>query len=198
MTKLKKFYSAMSQAQNMAIAEYGDVENWDWVSDEDSNNANILAWFNKYFAPYLNKVEIIDNKKYDENENASDNGILVKFADGSIMKVKSFSGYYLHIFYYTNYKTFVNNTSQNGKDEFWFGFFNKKSLLNAYETPECTQFHPFICDMDIHYQSHQNTNDIDNLKNHVKHGCYKGNGRFCARLLMKNGWKAPDDYPFKF
>lgn len=63
MQKLKKFYSSMSQAQLMAINDYGEVQNWDFVENGgESNNAIVLNWFNKYFKPYLNSTEIIDKK----------------------------------------------------------------------------------------------------------------------------------------
>lgn len=188
-TKLKKFYSVMSQAQQQAIAEYGDVENWDWVSDEDNNNANIKIWFDKYFAPYLKTTEVIEHKIVNDNGDDIDRGFIVKFADGTIMNILSFSGDYLHVFYYTNYKTFINGTAKDGKDLFWFGFFH-----NHPEVPDCQRFQTYLCK----YLKSHDTNSETVLKNHSKYGCYSGDGRYCARLIQMNGWKVPSDYPYKF
>ncbi len=49
-TKLKKVYSELSNAANLAIAEYGLMSEWDMP---DSNGASIKEFADKYITPYL-------------------------------------------------------------------------------------------------------------------------------------------------
>ena len=183
MSKLKKAYTTLAQAQLMSISENGDVDGWDWVeAGQESNNAIVLAWFNKYFGKYLNKAEVIDKKKLDPaTQELVDDGILVRLADGSIVKFYNFAGGALHINLYTNEKTFLDGTAEHGKDAFMFAFNNSTSKrLNTYGF---------------------NVKDEQKLKYDSSFGCY-GNpsiGRvYCARILQIHGWTVPDDYPWKF
>lgn len=183
MQKLKKFYSSMSQAQLMAINDYGEVQNWDFVENGgESNNAIVLNWFNKYFKPYLNSTEIIDKKVIKDDE-IKDAEIAVKMGDGSIATFAGFYGGYMHISLYTNPKTFYNDTATEGKDRFLFGF--NQSNASAFEVYGQTGW-----------------KDINQLKYNSWGGCYKentSNGHpLCTRLLQMNNWTVPKDYPYKF
>jgi len=54
-TQFAKAYRTLSQAVNLAIAEYGDISTWDW---KDSYTAEEKDKFvKKYFSPYLNHVK---------------------------------------------------------------------------------------------------------------------------------------------
>src|SRR5574344_3139527 len=57
-TKLKKFYSTMSQATQLLQAEYGDYSNW---SPSDSDD--IKPWFDEYLSKVLKytKAEYVQN-----------------------------------------------------------------------------------------------------------------------------------------
>ena len=182
MQKLKKFYSSMYQAQLMAIKDYGEVQNWDFVENGgESNNEIVLNWFNKYFRPYLNSVEIID-KKVIKDEEIKDAGIAVKLSDGSIASFDSFSGGYMHIRLYTNPKTFADGTATEGKDRFLFGFGQNIGAFEVYGQRSWT--------------------NINDLKYNGWGGCYKqntANGHpLCTRLLQMNNWTVPKDYPYRF
>ncbi len=187
MSKLKKAYTTLAQAQLMSISENGDVDGWDWVeSGQESNNAIVLAWFNKYFGKYLNKAEVIDKKKLDPaTQELVDDGILVRLADGSIVKFYNFAGGALHIVLYTNEKTFLDGTTVDGKDYFMFAF-----NINSEKTKRVNTYG-------------FNVSDINELKNNSYTGCYvenpgSGNRAYCARLLQVYNWTVPDDYPWKF
>ena len=181
-SKLKKFYTTMIQAQLMSVNDNGPIEYWDWVQNGGtSNNEILLNWYNKYFAPYLKTAEVIDKKKLDENDIELNDGIVVMFSDGSIAKFSSFSGGYMHINYYTDYKTFMNRTSFMGKDTFMFGISPK-----SYRC-----FEPY---------AGYDKLSTNTLKNNSWGGCYNpsSNRVYCAQLIHQNGWKIPDDYPYKF
>ncbi len=185
MTKIKKFYSVMSQAQIRSIIDNGDVETWDFVSDGGvSGNEIVLNWFNKYWRPYLNSVEVIDRKIL-KDDAVLDGGIAVKMADGSIAVFSYFSGGYMHITLYTAPKTFYDNTAIDGKDAFLFGF----NQTNAIR-------------FEVYGQNDPRWSDVEQLKYNSWGGCYKentSNGHpLCTRLLQINGWKVPEDYPYRF
>lgn len=182
MQKIKKFYSAMAQAQLRAVEDYGEVSTWDFVaSGGESNNEIVLNWFNKYFKPYLNSTEIVDRKLIKDDE-IKDGGIIVKLGDGSIANFSSFSGGYMHIRLYTNPKTFYDGSTTEGKDEFLFGFDQNIGRFEVYGQHSWT--------------------DINQVKYNSWGGCYKentSNGHpLCTRFLQINNWTVPKDYPYKF
>ena len=187
MTKVKKFYTTMAQVQLRSIADNGEVDGWDWISDEEGkNNEKVMAWFNKYWAPYLNNVEVIDRKVL-KDDKLEDGGIVFKMADGSVSRMSGFSGGYLHFDYYLNLKDVENR--RQGINNFLFGF----AKGNSPDTPKCRKrFNVYACDI----------TDINYLKNNGWGGCYKeqtANGHpYCTRLLQLNDWKIPADYPYKF
>lgn len=187
-SKVKKFYSTMQQAHLRSIADNGDVDSWDWVAEGgESNNEILLSWFNKYWAPYLNNIRIIDRKVLKDND-LIDGGITFILGDGSVANMGGFSGNYLHVSLYTNYKTFMNESATAGKDSFLFGF-----AANLSSKDKClTRFDAYACDR----------NDEEFLKNNSWGGCYPKqttNGHpYCTRLLQMHNWQVPKDYPYKF
>lgn len=48
-----KTYRTLSQIINLAIAEHGEIDSWDW-SAEDMSKEDMDAFVRKYFIPYLN------------------------------------------------------------------------------------------------------------------------------------------------
>lgn len=188
MSKLKKFYSTMSQAQLRSIADNGEVDSWDWVpAGGESNNEVIMNWFNKYWGKYLNNIRVIDRKIIKENE-LVDGGITFILGDGSVANISGFAGGYIHITFFTDYKKFINSTAIHGKDAFLFGF-----AAQAGNKNKCLmRFDAYACDI----------YDKDFLKNNSWGGCYPkqtANGHpYCTRLLQLNDWKVPGDYPYKF
>jgi len=52
-TQFAKAYRTLTQAINLAIAEHGDMETWDW-KDGTWSNEEKDEFTKKYFAPYLN------------------------------------------------------------------------------------------------------------------------------------------------
>lgn len=189
MSKLKKFYSTMQQAHLRSIADNGEVDSWDWVAEGgESNNEILLYWFNKYWAPYLNNIRIIDRKVLKDND-LIDGGITFILGDGSVANMGGFSGNYLHVHFYTNYKTFIDGNTKAGIDDFLFGFAAKLSSID-----KClTRFDTYACDR----------NDEEFLKNDSWGGCYvketkNGGNPYCSRLLQMYNWQVPKDYPYKF
>ena len=181
-TKLQKFNSTMAQAQLRSINDNGDVDCWDWVpADGERNNKILLNWFNKYWTPYLNNIRIIDRKIIKDNKLA-DGGITFILGDGSVANMSGFSGGYIHVHYYPNYKTFIEEKTVEGVDDFIFGFnISNSKRFNTYGSQQ---------------------KDEQELKFNSNYGCYTKNPvhakAYCARLIQSNGWKLPQDYPYKF
>lgn len=52
-TRVKKFYSMMSQALNFAIAEHGTVDTWEYYDDGNAYSKQSTIEFAEYFKKYL-------------------------------------------------------------------------------------------------------------------------------------------------
>ena len=82
----------------------------------------------------------------------------------------------------------MNESAIKGKDSFLFGF-----AANLSNLDKClTRFDTYAC----------NKNDEQELKFNSGYGCYNkeaiNGGAYCTRLIQANGWKLPQDYPYKF
>jgi len=61
-TRYAKIYSTVMHAINMAIAENGGIESWEWVDQNVPNDLEIKIT-EKYFLPYLNVMKFCPNDK---------------------------------------------------------------------------------------------------------------------------------------
>lgn len=197
-TRLAKFYTVMNQAVMQSELVNGPKEYWDsWPNgfeedDEgnlDKTHSPVEDWFNKYLRPYLKYSSIKIN-------NAAGN-VMVYFLDGSLVLMSGSS-----LQFWPEAKDFVdyqvsesgdiaNNMEISGIKYFTF-FFNP-----CVNTPN-SKYHykkgvePYKYDWD---------GTIDMLKDNSAIGCkanVSNERAYCAALLQMNGWKIPDDYPFKF
>ena len=182
-TRLKKVYSVMNQAIQMAEAEYGAKEMWTFGSDD---------FYDKYYAPYLKvlKVETVDfNLPYKYK--------LIYFPDGSLLAMKTnFHDY----FFFPNAKNYSENSlldnrvNVTGVTLFPFRFApnvsDSTSVGGIYKQNYNKGFLPYLHNWDGtkeglisgYYGCRPNNNHMPN---------------FCTAYIMQNGWKIPDDYPFK-
>ena len=175
-SRLKKFYSAMSQAIMLSELDNGEVKYWPkngQVYDEDGNydteaNSEISdGFFRKYIAPYLKYTSAAKDKDFN-------NYTKVVFADGSVMHFRNGGCYDIYID--TNGQKKPNIA---GRDYFVFilcptgenGFFMPKSHFKAYGD--------FTTEREV-------------LLNKCKSAPYQ-----CAALLQYDNWEFKDDYPFK-
>lgn len=177
-SKLKKFYSTMSQAVIAAEYEHGEpVQNWDTFSSS-YNGFEMQIFFDKYLKKYLPISE----------EYVSLNGkrLVIRLTDGTGFQLLNSSTTIssIHFYYYPkNYNSSLdNNTSHYAKDgterftfrmvtsngKFKFSTYDEGLKVSALKTGT------YGCKRDASY----------------RHGC--------AALIQANGWKVPDDYPFGF
>ena len=174
-SRLKKFYSAMSQAILLSEKDNGEVQYWpkeNMVKDDDgkydaeANSVLSDAFFRKYLAPYL---------KYTSAEKDPENSNYTKviFADGSCMHVKNGGCYDFH--YDTNGG---KNPNIFGRDKFSFilcprresVYFMPKSAFKGY--------------------------GMNTSRQQLLNNC-RSSGSHCASLLQYDNWEFKDDYPFK-
>ena len=191
-TRLKKFYSSMNQAIIRAEADYGDKKYWfeDLSAiDEDGNinSSKIEEWFNKYFTPYIKIIKIEQN---------ADGTFIVYFPDGSALELVVNTTTRNWDFYPGNIQKCKqkekNNEKVTGICRFTFLF---NPAIKSNSGPSSWTYHlnkgiePFKTDWD---------GDIRKLYDHGQFGCNAAAGRYyCTAIIQMNGWKIPNDYPFK-
>lgn len=190
-TRLMKFYSAINQAVKMAETDYGDKKIW-WSDltgasfDDDGNpvegSSEAEKWFNKYLKPYVKVIK---------QETLSDGTFIVYFPDGSAL-----------------------NQMQRGTTRDWLFYpGNVTKCLKQYPKPKGRG----ICEFAFNFQP---TGNESNWKYHLNkgfepwkwvwdgtretllRGCKDGvsgssNHEYCTSLIQYNGWKIPEDYPYK-
>lgn len=183
LTKLKRLYSVMNQAIKLSEAVNGEVLYW-------QNTLQPINFYNKYYKDFL-KVTKVEELGAD-----NDNGILIYFADGSVLKSFREGRDYNYFIDYKKYKKDPDNLFM-GKDVFSFRFNND---LGAQTNPDATYhkgrgFEPY---------KHSWDGKLDSLYNDKTFGCnnkfrYKGRiADYCTAIIQYHNWTIPDDYPYKF
>lgn len=193
--RLKKVYSEFSQAATMAKVQYGDYTSWDYsLSNTD--------FFKKYFYPYvvLSSQSIKNAKedqiKYYQLSGAVESGLLVMRDQGNIMELMSGAQIFTYPLDYTGadskflrkcYAFDINGykkPNRFGRDLFMLCLVPEKGIVpHSWEDAE-----PYT------------VRTREQLKNQATANRYqcnkKGRGMWCAALIMKDGWKIKDDYPW--
>ncbi|MBP3925053.1 type II secretion system protein [bacterium] len=174
-TRLKKFYSTMNQAVARSKAENGDVQNW--FEDIYGTSTDVRQKRDEYFIQYIGKyLNIIKTEERSM-------GKIYYLSDGS-----SFS---------------LINGNANGRDWVYSpGDLNicMQKNANSYYNYIGTCGFAFLFYNDSGFRTYDfDWNGTENsLKNHTSFGCYSGSWHaYCTRLIQYNGWKIPDDYPYR-
>ena len=182
-TRLKKFYSTMNQAIVRAEADYGDKKTWyenfggGGGSDADKNAAvanSVEQWFNKYFKPYL---------KITKTEKWSNGFFVVYFLDGSALAISSYSsGDWT--FYPGNPQKCIEKYNRWNTGEgagVCFFLFSYNPNYNKGVEP---------------YKTHWDGDEAHLLSGH-SYSCNTNHRGYCTALIQANGWRIPDNYPWK-
>lgn len=195
-TRLQRFYSV---ANNALLASKAENESWDfWYFETNATVENTKQWYDKYLAKYWKtvKVETIDS-----------GFVVVYFPDGSLCVVKSGIDY----FFYPDAKNFDKQTfstqrfSKYGKDIFVFNFYPQRTNKQNYKKG----IQPYLVSKSTEDEDGNLTwtgnydYTLEELYNDPAYGCNKKSSRgagaaYCTQVIFQNGWKIPDDYPFKF
>ncbi len=179
--RLKKFYSIMNQAVKMSELKHGEFMYWGSDIPTYDNDA-IESWYNTYFRPYVKTTKI-----------EAKGGVLsVYLADGSKFKLFNHilncpegqvcSANALHLYFYPNGNS---RTDIHGKDYFTF-------FMNAGANKKWAPVEPYKFLWD---------GTPEQLYSSGIYACKRNNTEvrhYCTAIIQYNGWKIPDDYPFKF
>jgi len=186
-TKLAKFYSTINQALSLSEVDNGDRLHWDAltsycvaVENEDGSKScqtgteESLLWYNKYLAKYINalKVETAMDMSVPEDNYQVHDGLrptdVIVYFPDG--SALQFAGRGWN--YYINAKDMV----KDGRPEKWG--------ITAF---------PFKLDNKMRIQPFPVQDETSD------YACTaEGNGASCTGVIAKNGWKIPDDYPYKF
>lgn len=195
-TKLKKFYSVMSQAITRSELANENVEYWDF-----GKNNETIKFFNTYLSPYLQIAKTYEvgefptdiNYLCTSGRNCNSYGDIVnnpKFvlADGTMIiatdYVEDLSGKNPAMNIIVDLNGF-KRPNKYGRDVFAFSIQREKKFVPA----------------GIGYTSAQegsiDSYDRDYLYNGDTRSCNKArDGFWCAALIMTDGWEIKKDYPW--
>ena len=185
-TRLKKFYSSINQAILMAEADYGDKKIWyeDLKGAEFDKDGNPIPgsspaekWFNKYLTPYLKVIK---------TETTSYGALIIYFEDGSALRSNP-NWTRDWVFYPGNPKKCEDKKIQIGVCRFAFNFYpavNDESWKYHYNKG----FEPY---------KYEWNGDSKKLYEGARFSCGGNEPLYCTALIQMNGWKIPDDYPYK-
>ena len=183
-TRLQKFYSTMNQAIRLAEIDFGDKKYWHSTIFRDPEKEE--EWFLKYFSPYM-KILKTDIQTYHNKEQ-----LVIYFPDGSILSPSYHSS--IDWLFYTSEKCLkkYGDYSQGfGICSFVFNF-NPMSKSQTFGCLYDKGFEPYS----YHCLLPENTKNVcygkqNSPDNSVSHRAW------CTKAIQNNGWKIPDDYPYK-
>lgn len=178
--RLKKTYSIISNAMDMAKAEYGDMSSWE-VSKEGGNAQISEAYINKYFLPYLDGYRKVFwgtfSEYYNFSEYIGSGGYFVELKDGTTL-------------------TFAFGTKIDVEGNWSFDKFPyividingklKPNVVGRDRFKFCIQKGKLIAS--VTYQNKSNSVVIS--------ACKANNPDACTELLFRNNWEFPADYPW--
>lgn len=187
-TKLKKTYTILSQQFIRSQLDNGDFDTW-----PKEGNINIEEYFNIYYKPYFNGVQMckhardcgyssvfpwrnIDGSKINWGVMSNSSRVLFQLNDGTtvFLPISSTDGAGNPIYVGYFYVDINGAKAPNilGHDVFTFMVVNKKGIM-----PQCYSM------------------SYDNLNR----SCSKpstNNTNCCAAKIMADGWEIKDDYPW--
>ena len=196
--QLKKAYSTLDNASRLSQVENGEMRTW----DKELYHTNIKKYVETYYLPYINGEMNVNwvNKNYViRNLNGrilydyeSSDCKAIKTADGQMFMFHqtSIGQSYLWIFADINgtkgpnrigRDIFVFDGRNFGSNDkylvhFWGQFWGRNGLMNDNVTENVQNSHGYGC----------------SKKN--KYGYYAG--FYCGALIIQDGWKISDDYPW--
>lgn len=185
-TRLKRFYSSINQAIQLAELDYGQREDWFNYSNVDTDkNGNAISgkssqtkWVKKYLVPYMKvvKIEEVDNLP------------IIYFADGSSLATTHWATLNDWAFFpgkCVKERTYANIAIHCGKCAFFFNYHPIKDSDKNWNNIG-KSFEPYKYGWDGTLEQLEDSCFISN------NGCCK-----CAALIQYHGWKIPKNYKIK-
>ena len=192
--QLKEAYSLINQAVKLSIAENGPVNTWNNLNNND-NQRNLER---DYLAPYLKveKIYTFNGKKIWEVKNIRGNvdqtlysGLLLQNGMRITSNGDTANGI-IKLFVDVNGK---QGPDTYGNDVFLFAIVIGDATVDSKWKNSAGQVTTWAGRPNPGYYTNSTFPDIvDRVKQYC---CNSSNCSCCARLIMFNGWKIPDDYP---
>ncbi len=191
-TQLKKVYSELAQAAEMAKLEYGDPSLWDY-------SLSGSEFFNKYLASYIkiSKIKVGDLSKqgivYYNTSGAVETSFTTLYDDADIITLPSGA------------QIFIANARRSSVQD-RLGFLVD---LNGFKRPNKLGRDLFVFSVTKNgvlafSNDDRETLDIVRSRDEFRDGpsannyqCNRqGRGMWCAALIMADGWEIRSDYPW--
>lgn len=197
-TRLKKFYSSMSQAIKLSEIDNGPAENWtreapayDNVAnseDEDVKNEalttdrkNVKTFYNTYIKPYLR----VANEDFEyQTENEPNKLILIYLSDGSTCALSN--GGCADLVFDING---IKSPNAFGRDKFRFLICANASAPSDWGFNDNQKLKPYA-------ERSKVTSNGSISREKLLQQC-KENPLNCSGLLMYDNWEFKEDYPYK-
>ena len=193
-TQLKKAYTELNQAIKFSEAEYGDIKDWNWEQSKSE-------FFNQYFSHYLKikQTKLSEENITYYNISGTPQESLGVMRDGGTQSyiIQTNSGYQLFFWDYDlshNSGGFGIYVDINGrKKPNTFG----KDVFSFYLIKNTGKFLPIAWDDRGYNNPITDRNILKNGPSIYNYQCNKdGIGHWCGALIMQDGWKISDDYPW--
>lgn len=207
-TSLAKFYSTINQAIQRAEVEYGDKTTWKIADTEE--------FWEKYLKPYIQYLEIEDITLSEVRP-----AKIVYLPDGSAVRIdvyyrlasdgsvadKTEGGHFLFAPNAKTFKTLSDKTKTPkeliGTKIFYFAFWPnepvKEEKMDGKDYINSDDTFKYHRGKGVEpYKAHWNGDPEQLYKNSI-FGCSQTTSEplLCTAIIQQNGWKIPDDYPFK-
>jgi len=194
-TQFAKSYRTLSQAVNLAVAEHGGIETWDWKETWTAEERD--AFVKKYLLPYLNHTKFCSASKPNTGcfldflykhlngtvfaNFAKDIYPKAQLADGSSFQVSLYNDNVLPAVVYID----INGHKKPnimGLDTHGFGIYKQTG-----------EFLPLGVYMNNSYK--EATNSFTKYtKEQVLQRCKTNNGHYCAAVVVADGFKINYDW----
>ncbi len=178
-TKLLRFYSVINNAIALSEIDNGNKTTWSEPNDftdaevtELGGKSQLDAWLIKYIVPYV---------KITKKEFLSTNGIKLYFSDGTALRVNNSHD----MAFYIN-----PSCTKPARCFFNFNFAPKGGTYFGYSKNKGVE--PYNFNLNIN-----NAEAWCKKKDEMMPGQVSGYA-YCTMWIKQNGWKIPEDYPYKF
>ncbi len=166
--RIKKFYSALNQAQMRAKADGNDWEEWAYNAsgENDFSGETVKSFLDKYLLPYMIYTDVY------KDASSTQGYYYVILNDGTFFKIAKFTCIDIQ-FDVNGFK----GPNKEGVDKYWFLY-----------CPLADTFSPVKAKI----TSYKNTSITSREKALDK--CKESRG-YCSGLLEYDSWEFKDDYP---
>ena len=184
-TQIKYALNILNNAFRLAVAEYGDVKNWEHIENLEEP-ANRKLFIDKYLIPYVKGAKASQQESYDSNGLGYPPTAPPKQPNGTITGMTSRTFYPITlingIFFY------AGSTDTDGN-------MTIDVDLNGKKPPNIFGYDLFVFILErdrnsVYAVGHDYANPMTS--------CTKENAWSCAAAIIKNEYKIPENYPVKF